>query len=77
MSAMGAGNKFDAARFEEADLFETSVCPIAKRMRKQLKSMGVGKLRVIYSKEKPSKNNLFEKTKKYIYFLIDKAPNLF
>ena len=55
VSAMGAGNKFDAARFEEADLFETSVCPIAKRMRKQLKSMGVGKLRVIYSKEKPSK----------------------
>ena len=52
---MGAGNKFDAARFEEADLFETSVCPIAKRMRKQLKSMGVGKLRVIYSKEKPRK----------------------
>ena len=75
---MGAGNKFDAARFEEADLFETSVCPIAKRMRKQLKSMGVGKLRVIYSKEKPrKKNNLFEKTKKIYIFLIDKAPNLF
>ena len=69
MSAMGAGNKFDAARFEEADLFETSVCPIAKRMRKQLKSMGVGKLRVIYSKEKPSKKTTYlKKQKKYIYF---------
>lgn len=55
VSAMGAGNKFNAAGFEEADLFETSVCPVAKIMRRRLKSLGISRLRVIYSKEKPKK----------------------
>ncbi len=53
ISSMGAGNKFNAADFEVADIFETSVCPLAKVMRKELKARGVEKLKVVYSKELP------------------------
>lgn len=53
ISAMGAGNKLDPAAFEVADIYETSVCPLAKVMRRELKKRGVKKLKVVYSKEKP------------------------
>jgi len=53
--AMGAGNKLDATRFEVADIFKTSVCPLAKVMRKELRLRGVKKLKVVYSKEEPIK----------------------
>ena len=53
ISCMGAGNKLDAAAFEVADLFETSVCPLAKVMRRELKRRGVDALKVVYSKEEP------------------------
>ena len=53
ISAMGAGNKLDPTAFEVADIYETSVCPLAKVMRRELSRRGVKKLKVVYSKEKP------------------------
>lgn len=51
ISSMGAGNKIDPAAFEVADIYETSVCPLARIMRRELKKRGVKKLKVVYSKE--------------------------
>ncbi len=53
ISSMGAGNKLDAASFMVADIYETSVCPLAKVMRRELKKRGIDKLKVVYSQEKP------------------------
>lgn len=53
ISSMGAGNKLDPAKFEVADIFSTSVCPLAKVMRYELKRRGVTALKVVYSREKP------------------------
>ena len=52
ISSMGAGNKLDASKFEVADIYETSVCPLAKVMRRELKKRKVDSLKVVYSKEK-------------------------
>ena len=51
--SMGAGNKVDPTAFEVTDLYKTSVCPLAKVMRNELKKRGVRKLKVVYSKELP------------------------
>lgn len=51
ISSMGAGNKADPAAFQVADIYQTSVCPLAKVMRRELKKRGVEKLKVVYSKE--------------------------
>lgn len=53
ISSMGAGNKLDPARFEVADIYNTSVCPLAKVMRRELRSRGVESLKVVYSREEP------------------------
>lgn len=53
ISSMGAGNKMNAAAFEVSDIYKTSVCPLAKVMRRELKKRGVKKLKVVYSKEEP------------------------
>lgn len=53
ISSMGAGNKLDAAAFEVADIYKTSVCPLARVMRRELKSRGIKHLKVVYSKEQP------------------------
>ncbi|MGN0161444.1 MAG: ThiF family adenylyltransferase [Lachnospiraceae bacterium] len=53
ISSMGAGNKLNPAEFEVADIYQTSVCPLAKVMRRELKKRGVEKLKVVYSKEEP------------------------
>jgi len=55
ISSMGTGNKLDPAAFEVEDLFKTSVCPLAKVMRKELRQRGIKKLKVVYSKEEPIK----------------------
>lgn len=55
ISCMGTGNKLDPTKFEVADIFKTSVCPLAKVMRKELKNRGIKILKVIYSKEEPIK----------------------
>ena len=53
ISSMGAGNKLDPTAFEVADITKTSVCPLAKVMRKELKNRGIKHLKVVYSKEVP------------------------
>ena len=53
ISSMGAGNKLDPTAFHVADIYQTSVCPLAKVMRRELKKRGVKKLKVVYSKEQP------------------------
>ena len=55
ISCMGAGNKLDATKFEVTDIYKTSVCPLAKVMRRELKKRGVEKLKVVYSKESARK----------------------
>ena len=63
ISAMGAGNKLDAKLFKVADISKTAVCPLAKIMRKKLRSRGINHLKVVYSEEIPQKinNNIGEK----------------
>lgn len=51
ISSMGAGNKLDPTRFEVSDIYKTSVCPLARVMRRELKKRNIGKLKVVYSKE--------------------------
>ncbi len=53
ISSMGAGNKINPAEFEVTDIYKTSVCPLAKVMRHELKKREIKKLKVVYSKEKP------------------------
>lgn len=53
ISCMGAGNKLDPTAFEVADVYSTSVCPLARVMRTELKKRGVKSLKVVYSREKP------------------------
>ncbi len=53
ISAMGAGNKVHPEMFEVADLYETSICPLAKVMRRECKKRGIDSLKVVYSKETP------------------------
>ena len=53
ISSMGAGNKVDPTAFEVADIYETSVCPLARIMRRELKKRGIKNLKVVYSKEPP------------------------
>lgn len=53
ISSMGAGNKLDASAFRVADIYQTSVCPLAKVMRRELKKRGVEHLKVVYSQEPP------------------------
>ena len=60
ISAMGAGNKLDPTRFEVADIYKTSVCPLAKVMRKELKKRGIPRLKVVYSKEPPIRPDVAE-----------------
>lgn len=55
ISCMGAGNKLDPTKFEVADIYSTSVCPLAKIVRKELEVRKIKKLKVVYSKEKPIK----------------------
>lgn len=56
ISAMGTGNKLEPSRFEVTDIYKTSVCPLCKVMRKELKKRNIQHLKVVYSKEEPIKN---------------------
>jgi tRNA A37 threonylcarbamoyladenosine dehydratase len=53
ISCMGAGNKLDPTKFEVTDIYKTSVCPLARTMRRELKRRGIDHLKVLYSKEEP------------------------
>ncbi len=55
ISCMGAGNKLDPTKFEVTDIYKTSVCPLARTMRYELRRRGIKRLKVVYSKEEPIK----------------------
>lgn len=55
IASMGTGNKLDPTRFEVTDIYKTTICPLAKIMRKELRARGIEKLKVVYSKEEPIK----------------------
>ena len=60
ISCMGTGNKLDPTKFEVSDIYKTSVCPLAKVMRKELRKRNIDSLKVVYSKEEPIKNGYME-----------------
>lgn len=57
ISCMGTGNKLETTRFEVEDIYNTTICPLAKVMRKELRRRGIEKLKVVYSNEEPIKIN--------------------
>lgn len=63
ISSMGTGNKLDPTLFEVTDIYKTSVCPLARVMRRELRNRGVKHLKVVYSKEEAIKTNITENGK--------------
>ena len=77
ISCMGTGNKTDALAFEIADISKTSVCPLARVMRRELKKRGIEQVKVLYSKEEPYKSGLSdEETGKAIPASIAFVPSV-
>ena len=78
ISSMGTGNKLDPTKFEVTDIYKTSVCPLAKVIRKELKTRGIKNLKVVYSKEEPIKPLKLEKitTKKQVPGSISFVPSV-
>lgn len=79
ISSMGTGNKLDSTKFEVTDIYETSICPLAKVMRKELKNRGLKRLKVVYSKEEPIKTiskTIDDKTKKQVPASISFVPSV-
>ncbi|MCI8587736.1 MAG: tRNA threonylcarbamoyladenosine dehydratase [Clostridia bacterium] len=77
ISCMGTGNKLDATKFEVTDIYKTSVCPLAKVMRKELKERGIKNLKVVYSKETPiSKSDIEENERKRAPGSISFVPSV-
>ena len=79
ISSMGTGNKLDPSKFEITDIYKTSICPLAKVMRKELRQRNIKKLDVLYSKEEPIKpaENAEEKTsKKHVPGSIAFSPSV-
>ena len=78
ISSMGTGNKLDPTKFEVTDIYKTSVCPLAKVMRKELKQRGIKKLKVVYSKEEPIKPKMIEENgiKKQVPGSISFVPSV-
>ena len=73
IASMGTGNKLDPTKFEVTDIYKTSVCPLAKVMRYELKKRNVKKLKVLYSKEEPIKNSVDPRTPMSISFVPSAA----
>ena len=69
ISSMGTGNKFDPTQFMIADIYKTSVCPLARVMRRELKKRGIDSLKVLYSKEEPKTPDGEERTPSSIAFV--------
>ena len=76
ISSMGTGNKLEPTRFEVSDIYKTSVCPLAKVMRKELKQRGIKKLKVVYSKEEPIKIEKDETNKKQVPGSVSYVPSV-
>ena len=69
ISCMGTGNKLDPTKFQIENIYKTSVCPLAKVMRKELKKRGIRDLKVLYSKEEPIKHDIESRTPASISFV--------
>ena len=76
ISCMGTGNKLDPTKFEISDIYKTSVCPLAKVMRKELKTRGINSLKVVYSKEEPIKHKNTENEKNRVPGSISFVPSV-
>jgi len=76
ISSMGTGNKLDPTRFEIADIYKTTVCPLAKVMRRELKKRCVNSLKVLYSTEEPMKSIAAEGGKKPVPASIAFVPSV-
>ena len=76
ISCMGTGNKLEPTQFEITDIYKTSVCPLAKVMRKELKAKGIKKLKVLYSKEEPKKIHIKNESEKRIPASISFVPSV-
>ena len=76
ISAMGSGNKLDPTKFEVTDIYKTSICPLAKVMRKELRAKGIKKLKVVYSKEEPIKPYKHEIKQKQVPGSISFVPSV-
>lgn len=76
ISCMGTGNKLDPTRFEIADISKTSVCPLARVMRRELKLRGIHQLKVLYSKEEPicPENSVCENGKRSVPGSVSFVP---
>jgi tRNA A37 threonylcarbamoyladenosine dehydratase len=66
ISIMGTGNKLEATMLEVADIFDTTICPLARIMRKELKARGIKNLKVVYSKEEPKPSSVVDENGKPI-----------
>lgn len=76
ISSMGTGNKLDPTKFEIADISKTSVCPLAKVMRKELKQRNIENVKVLYSKEEPIKQTGANKSAKPVPGSISFVPSV-
>lgn len=76
ISSMGTGNKLDASRFKITDIKKTSVCPLARVMRRELKLRGIDSLKVLYSDEQPKKTTLTVSNGKPIPASISFVPSV-
>ena len=77
IASMGTGNKLDASKFEITDIYKTSVCPLARVMRTELKKRGIKSLKVLYSKEEPIKTGVSDaESKKPIPASISFVPSV-
>ena len=75
ISSMGTGNKLDPTKFEVTDIYKTSVCPLAKVIRKELKKRDIKELKVVYSKEEPKKIT-FKENEKIVPASISFVPSV-
>lgn len=76
ISCMGTGNKLEPTMLEVSDIYKTSVCPLAKVMRKELKKIGIEKLKVVYSKEEPKESKIENEKGKKIPGSISFVPSV-
>lgn len=76
VSATGTGNKLDPTRFEVDDIYKTSVCPVCKILRKELKNRGIKKHKVVYSKEEPIKLKITDGEQKNTLASISFVPSV-
>lgn len=76
ISSMGTGNKLDPTKFEVTDIYKTSVCPLARVMRKELKAREVDGLKVVFSKEEPIKNKKIYQNQKQVPGSISFVPSV-